>query len=404
MRSAHGQVPWRRKKLSVKPVQLSQAPHTFKLGRDHSAVLAHFLRPTPTTPRRPCRSCAAARDFKDHALSPHPVGRRGWRADRANVGEVLARVEDLGASAHHHGPPQKPSSRCWPTRRSGRRCGGRNLPRLHHNTTQARTERRPARGARAARRRVARGRVVDPWPRRASRPGLAERCLLDHFHDILPGLVHREVHGAAARRRNLAEVEAAAVVIRDRLAVGEVVNTVGVAGRAVVSVGDGLRFAEAPSGGRGLVQDQLRYVPQRGSSATGFTLESERLPPSSAATRRLPFPLISEVDDDPRRSPPGNVQVADTDGVAEVVNRRLGSPRLPRRRPRWSSKPLGRIVFDRPIGRASRMGGPCALDAESSRLKLRSPSTGTRTAARSKVRFPVSVHAPRRPKCASRRR
>src|SRR5439155_8880891 len=87
-------------------------------------------------------------------------------------------------------------------------------------TTQARTKRASRRAERALHDAELLASVADePWPREEL-DAAWQTLLLNHFHDILPGSSIGEVHERA--ERDVAEVEAIAGAIRDRLVVGEV--------------------------------------------------------------------------------------------------------------------------------------------------------------------------------------
>ena len=382
--------------------------HTFRwVGIDGSAVLAHFppadtYNAEATVPelRR------AARDFKDHALSPRSLLVFGWGdgggGPTAQMLETLARVEDLqDVPRTTIGAPEAffallADEAQWPE------VVGELYLEYHRGTytTQARTKRASRRAERALHDAELLAAVSDqPWPREELDRAW-QTLLLNHFHDILPGSSIGEVHARA--ERDLAEVEAAAVVIRDRLAVGEVVNTVGVARRAVVSAGDGLRFAEAPSCGVGGFVEARSEV-RASESADGFTLENERLRAVLGRDGTLRS-LVEVASGREAMAAPGNVLELYEDRPTAFEAWDLDPFHLETRTdcPPASSAEVGgpdplraEIVFDRPIGRASRMRQAVRLDAESSRLEFHCAIDWHEDRRALKVRFPVSVHAPR---------
>ena len=193
--------------------------HTFRwVGIDGSSVIAHFppadtYNAEATVPelRR------AARDFKDHERSARSLLVFGWGdgggGPTAEMLETLARVEDLqGVPRTTIGDPEaffgELAESDWPE------VVGELYFEYHRGTytSQARTKRASRRAERALH-------DAELLAAVAGEPaGLEEAwqtLLLNHFHDILPGSSIGEVHARA--ERDLAEVEAAAGAVRDRL-------------------------------------------------------------------------------------------------------------------------------------------------------------------------------------------
>src|SRR3954452_2252296 len=249
--------------------------HTFRwAGIDGSSVIAHFppadtYNAEATVPelRR------AAADFKDHERSARSLLVFGWGdgggGPTAAMLETLARVEDLqGVPRTTIGDPEaffgELAESEWPE------VVGELYLEYHRGTytTQARTKRASRRAERALH-------DAELLAAVAGEPaGLEEAwqmLLLNHFHDILPGSSIAEVHARA--ERDLAEVEAAAGAVRDRLLPSGVVNTIGASRRDVVARGGELVMAEAPACGTG------SFVPAEGTAAVtedreSFTLDN----------------------------------------------------------------------------------------------------------------------------------
>ena len=385
--------------------------HTFRwVGIDGSAVLAHFppadtYNAEATVPelRR------AARDFKDHALSARSLLVFGWGdgggGPTAQMLETLARVEDLqDVPRTTIGAPEAffaalADEAQWPE------VVGELYLEYHRGTytTQARTKRASRRAERALHDAELLAAVSDePWPREELDRAW-QTLLLNHFHDILPGSSIGEVHERA--ERDLAEVEAAAGAVRDRFVVGEVVNTVGVARREVVSAGDGLRVR------RGAVvrgrdgSSRPRSAVRVSEAADGFTLENEHLRAVLGRDGTLRS-LVELASGREAMAAPGNVLELYEDRPTAFeawdldpfhLETRSDCPPARRRAEVAVGDPLrAEVVFERPIGRASRMRQTVRLDAESSRLEFHCAIDWHEDRRALKVRFPVAVHAPAR--------
>ena len=361
--------------------------HTFRwVGIDGSAVLAHFppadtYNAEATVPelRR------AARDFKDHERSAHSLwssagataaaGRppRCWRRWRG--------VEDLqGVPRTTIGEPEAFFERAGG---GGRVAGGRRrallrVPPRHLHEPGAHQAREPPRRAGAARRRAAGG------GGRREPAGLDEAwqtLLLNHFHDILPGSSIGEVHARA--ERDLAEVEAAAGAVRDRLLPRGVVNTVGVG---------------AAGGGRGAAAS-----PRRRRAGSGVRRPSGRSPSTRRRRLHLDNGILRAVlgRDGTLRSlvvggreamaAPGNVLELYDDRPTDFEAWDLDPFHLETRAdcpPAESAEvvladPLRvEVAFERPIGARSRMRQTVRLDAEAGGSSSTARSTGRRTGRR----------------------
>jgi alpha-mannosidase len=382
--------------------------HVFRwVGIDGSAVLAHFppadtYNAEATVPelRR------AARDFKDHALSAHSLLVFGWGdgggGPTAQMLETLARVEDLqDVPRTTIGAPEAffaalADEAQWPE------VVGELYLEYHRGTytTQARTKRASRRAERVLHDAELLAAVSDaPWPREELDRAW-QTLLLNHFHDILPGSSIGEVHQRA--ERDLAEVEAAAGCVRDRFAAGEVVNTIGVDRREVVSVGDGLRFAEAPSCGVGRLvaaRSEVRVC----EDGDGFTLENEHLRAVLGRDGTLRS-LVELASGREAMAAPGNVLELYEDRPTAFEAWDLDPFHLETRSDcpgaasaqLASAEPLrAEVVFERRIGRASGMRQSVRLDAESARLEFHCAIDWREDRRALKVRFPVAVHAPR---------
>jgi alpha-mannosidase len=382
--------------------------HTFRwAGIDGSAVLAHFppadtYNAEVTVPelRR------AARDFKDHALSARSLLVFGWGdgggGPTARMLETLARVEDLqDVPRTAIGDPEEffaelAEEADWPE------VLGELYLEYHRGTytTQARTKRASRRAERALHDAELLAAVADaPWPREEL-DGAWRTLLLNHFHDILPGSSIGEVHARA--ERDLAEVEAVAGAVRDRFVAGEVVNTVGVPRREVVSTPGGVRFAEAPSCGIGRLVEASSGV-RVSEDGDGFVLENARLRAAVGRDGALRS-LVEMGSGREAMAAPGNVLELYEDQPTDFEAWDLDPFHLETRSdcPPASSAgvaladPLrAEVAFERPIGRASRMRQTVRLDAESSRLELHCAIDWHEDRRALKVRFPVAVHAPR---------
>jgi alpha-mannosidase len=383
--------------------------HTFRwVGIDGSAVLAHFppadtYNAEATVPelRR------AARDFKDHALSARSLLVFGWGdgggGPTAQMLETLARVEDLqDVPRTTIGAPEAffallADEADWPE------VVGELYLEYHRGTytTQARTKRASRRAERALHDAELLAAVSDaPWPREELHAAW-QTLLLNHFHDILPGSSIDEVHARA--ERDLAEVEAAAGAVRDRFVAGQVVNTVGVERREVVSTPAGrLAFAQAPSCGIGSFVDARSEV-RVAESADGFTLENEHLRAVLGRDGTLRS-LVEIASGREAMAAPGNVLELYEDRPTAFEAWDLDPFHLETRSdcPPASSVEIAlaaalraELTVERPIGRASRMRQAVRLDAESERLEFHCAIDWREDRRALKVRFPVAVHAPR---------
>jgi alpha-mannosidase len=190
--------------------------------------------------------------------------------------------------------------------------------------------------------------------------------------------------------------------VRDRFVVGPVVNTVGVARREVVAVGDALRFAEAPSCGVGRLV-QARSPVRLAEAADGFTLENEHLLAVLGRDGTLRS-LVERASGREAMAAPGNVLELYEDRPTAFEAWDLDPFHLETRSdcPAASAAeivtddPLRvEVAFERPIGRASRMHQTVRLDAESPRLEFHCAIDWHEDRRALKVRFPVAVHAPR---------
>ena len=382
--------------------------HTFRwVGIDGSAVLAHFppadtYNAEATVPelRR------AARDFKDHALSARSLLVFGWGdgggGPTAQMLETLARVGDLqDVPRTTIGDPEAffallADEADWPE------VVGELYLEYHRGTytTQARTKRASRRAERALHDAELLAAVSDePWPREELE-GAWQTLLLNHFHDILPGSSIGAVHTRA--ERDLAEVEASVGAVRDRLVVGEVVNTIGVERREVVSVSGGLRFAEVRSCGIGKLVE-ARSEARAAESADGFTLENEHLRAVLGRDGTLRS-LVELASGREAMAAPGNVLELYEDRPTAFEAWDLDPFHLETRTdcPDATSAELAlaeslraEVVFERPIGRASHMRQTVRLDAESQRLEFHCAIDWHEDRRALKVRFPVAVRAPR---------
>ena len=382
--------------------------HTFRwVGIDGSAVLAHFppadtYNAEATVPelRR------AARDFKDHALSARSLLVFGWGdgggGPTAQMLETLARVEDLqDVPRTTIGDPEAffaalADEAPWPE------VVGELYLEYHRGTytTQARTKRASRRAERALHDAELLAAVSDaPWPREELDRAW-QTLLLNHFHDILPGSSIGEVHERA--ERDLAEVEAAAGAVRDRLVVGPVVNTVGVARREVVSAGGGLGFAEAPSCGVGGLVEARSHA-RVAEAPDGFTLENEHLLAVLGHDGTLRS-LVERASGREAMAAPGNVLELYEDRPTAFeawdldpfhLETRSDCPAASCAEVVVDDRLRAEVVFERPIGRSSRMRQAVRLDAESSRLEFHCAIDWHEDRRALKVRFPVAVHAPR---------
>jgi alpha-mannosidase len=221
-----------------------------------------------------------------------------------------------------------------------------------------------------------------------------QTLLLNHFHDILPGSSIGEVHARA--ERDLAEVEAAARAVQDRLLPGGVVNTIAVGRREVA---EGLRFAEAPPCGIG------RFVEPRGevtvSEADAVTLDNGILRAVLGRDGTLRSLVLGGRE---AMAAPGNVLELYDDRPTDFEAWDLDPFHLETRAdcpPATSAEvvladPLRvEVAFERPIGERSRMRQTVRLDAEARRLECHCAIDWQEDRRALKVRFPVAVLAPR---------
>jgi alpha-mannosidase len=382
--------------------------HTFRwVGIDGSAVLAHFppadtYNAEATVPelRR------AARDFKDHALSVRSLLVFGWGdgggGPTAQMLETLARVEDLqGVPRTAIGDPEHffaalADEADWPE------VVGELYLEYHRGTytTQARTKRASRRAERALHDAELLAAVADaPWPREELDCAW-QTLLLNHFHDILPGSSIREVHARA--ERDLAEVEAVAGAVRDRLIDGEVANTIGVARREVICTPDGLAVAQAPACGIGRLveaREAVRVVEE----ADGFVLDNGRLRAVLGRDGALRS-LVELASGREAMAAPGNVLELYEDRPTDFEAWDLDPFHLETRADCAAAsradvtvaEPLrAEVTLERAVGRSSRMRQTVRLDAESARLEFHCAIDWHEDRRALKVRFPVAVHAPR---------
>ena len=382
--------------------------HTFRwVGIDGSAVLAHFppadtYNAEVTVPelRR------AARDFKDHALSARSLLVFGWGdgggGPTAQMLETLARVGDLqDVPRTTIGHPEAffaalADEAQWPE------VVGELYLEYHRGTytTQARTKRASRRAERALHDAELLAAVADgPWPREEL-DGAWRTLLLNHFHDILPGSSIGEVHARA--ERDLAEVEGIAGAIRDRLASGEVVNTVGVKRREVVSTAAGLRMAEAPPCGVGRLVDAGAAV-RVARDDEGFVLDNGRLRAALSRDGTL-LSLVEVASGREAMAAPGNALELYEDRPTAFeawdldpfhLETRSDCPAATSAEVTLADPLRAELAFERPIGRRSRMLQTVRLDAESGRLEFQCAIDWHEDRRALKVRFPVAVHAPR---------
>jgi alpha-mannosidase len=184
---------------------------------------------------------------------------------------------------------------------------------------------------------------------------------------------------------------------------GQVVNTVGVERREVVSTPAGrLAFAQAPSCGVGRFVDARSEV-RVAESADSFTLENEHLRAVLGRDGTLRS-LVEVARGREAMAAPGNVLELYEDRPTAFEAWDLDPFHLETRSdcPPASSVEIAlaaalraELVFERPIGRASRMRQAVRLDAESERLEFHCAIDWHEDRRALKVRFPVAVHAPR---------
>ena len=376
--------------------------HTFRwVGIDGSSVIAHFppadtYNAEATVPelRR------AARDFKDHERSARSLLVFGWGdgggGPTAEMLETLARVADLqGVPRTTIGDPEaffgELAESDWPE------VVGELYFEYHRGTytSQARTKRASRRAERALH-------DAELLAAVAGEPaGLEEAwqtLLLNHFHDILPGSSIGEVHARA--ERDLAEVEAAAGAVRDRLLPRGVVNTIGVARREVVARGGELVMAEAPACGTGTFASADGTAALR-QEAEAFTLDNGILRAVLGRDGTLRSLVVGGRE---AMAAPGNVLELYDDRPTDFEAWDLDPFHLETRAdcpPATSAEvvladPLRvEVAFERPIGERSRMRQTVRLDAEAQRLEFHCAIDWQEDRKALKVRFPVAVLAPR---------
>ena len=377
--------------------------HTFRwVGIDGSSVIAHFppadtYNAEATVPelRR------AARDFKDHERSARSLLVFGWGdgggGPTAEMLETLARVHgSAGRAAHDDRRPRGVLRRAgeesdWPE------VVGELYFEYHRGTytSQARTKRASRRAERALHDAELLAAVAgepagleDAW----------QTLLLNHFHDILPGSSIGEVHARA--ERDLAEVEAAAGAVRDRLLPRGVVNTIGVARREVVARGGGSSSPRHPPCGIGRFV-QPRGTVTRGRKPSAFTLDNGILRAVLGRDGTLRSLVVGGRE---AMAAPGNVLELYDDRPTDFEAWDLDPFHLETRAdcpPATSAEvvladPLRvEVAFERPIGERSRMRQTVRLDAEAQRLEFHCAIDWQEDRKALKVRFPVAVLAPR---------
>ena len=163
-----------------------------------------------------------------------------------------------------------------------------------------------------------------------------------------------------------------------------------------------LRFAEAPSCGVGRLVEARSEV-RVSESADGFTLENEHLRAVLGRDGTLRS-LVELASGREAMAAPGNVLELYEDRPTAFEAWDLDPFHLETRSdcpPASSAEVAGadplraEVVFERPIGRASRMRQTVRLDAESPRLEFHCAIDWHEDRRALKVRFPVAVHAPR---------
>jgi alpha-mannosidase len=376
--------------------------HTFRwVGIDGSSVLAHFppadtYNAEATVPelRR------AARDFKDHERSDRSLLVFGWGdgggGPTAGMLETLARVRDLqDVPRTTIGDPEAffrgLAEGDW------HEVVGELYLEYHRGTytTQARTKRASRRAERALHDAELLAAVAGERP---DLDGAWQTLLLNHFHDILPGSSIAEVHARA--EADLAEVEAEAGAVRDRLVRGAVVNTAGVARREVVARGEGLAVAEAPACGTGTFVAAADPASVR-ADGDGFVLDNGILRAELGRDGTLRSLIL---DGREAMAAPGNVLELYDDNPTDYEAWDLDPFHLETRAdcaPATSAgiaadDPLrAEVAFERPIGERSRMRQVVRLDGEAARLEFHCAIDWREARTALKVRFPVAVHAPR---------
>jgi len=376
--------------------------HTFRwVGIDGSSVLAHFppadtYNAEATVPelRR------AARDFKDHERSDRSLLVFGWGdgggGPTAGMLETLARVRDLqDVPRTTIGDPEAffrgLAESDW------HEVVGELYLEYHRGTytTQSRTKRASRRAERALHDAELLAAVAGERP---ELEGAWQTLLLNHFHDILPGSSIAEVHARA--EADLAEVEAAAGAVRDRLVRGAVVNTAGVARREVVARGEGLAVAEAPACGTGKFVAAANPASAR-ADGDAFVLDNGILRAELGRDGTL---RSLTLDGREAMAAPGNVLELYDDNPTDYEAWDLDPFHLETRAdcpPATSAgiaadDPLrAEVAFERPIGERSRMRQVVRLDAEAARLEFHCAIDWREARTALKVRFPVAVHAPR---------
>ena len=167
-------------------------------------------------------------------------------------------------------------------------------------------------------------------------------------------------------------------------------------------VGDGLRFAEAPSCGVGGLVEARSEV-SVSESADGFTLENVHLRAILGRDGTLRS-LVELASGREAMAAPGNVLELYEDRPAAFeawdldpfhLETRSDCPGATGAELALAEPLRAEVVFERPIGRASRMRQTVRLDAESGRLEFHCAIDWHEDRRALKVRFPVAVHAPR---------
>ena len=230
---------------------------------------------------------------------------------------------------------------------------------------------------------------------------LWQLLLLNQFHDVLPGSSIGEVYADAGRELGRVAREAEALADAAARALGgPVVNTVGWARAEVCETPEGLAFVEAPPyglGRRGASPPPVRVA----EDADGFVLENDRLAARlgrdgtvtslalggrealAAPANRFELyedrPLAFDAwDVDPFHLETG--RACDGAHAARVA----------------TADPLrAEVVFEHPIGRASRVVQRVRLDAGTRRLEFHTTVDWHERHRMLKVAFPLLVHAER---------
>jgi alpha-mannosidase len=393
--------------------------HTFTWeGVDGSQVLAHFPpADTYNATAEVAELRRSARDYRDHDRSRRSLLVFGW--GDGGGGPTPAMLETLRRCSDLEGVP--PTGITTPERFFDQlEEDADELPvvvgelyfELHRGTytSQAAVKRGNRMGegalhdaeflAAAAARRAAAG-----YPRQRLNE-LWQLLLLNQFHDILPGSSIGEVYvDAAADHARVLEgartiaAEALAALAEDAPATP--VNTIGDARAEVSASEDGVPvWVVAPpyaAGAKAEAPDAVRMT----ELADGVVLENCRIRAELAADGSLrslvertsgrealadPGNVLQEYDDRPTAFDAWDIDPFHLETVRD-------SPPA-ERRPDPVATPLrAEVVFERPIGRASRMVQTVRLDAGSPRLEFRSEVDWAESHRALKVLFPVAVRA-----------